>query len=252
MPQQRGGNIEYLIITQINRHEENFEIRVDDAELIELLYDIIKPNELTEVPYPIHGMGSPHIWEIHIHYRDGRYYEIFVVNCGLFYRWLPTRSEFGDTGFAHGDNRRLPNLIQNIFREQGFHERPRFHETEISDERWSEVGSTHNSRIHTSNSDFSFLIGQEFHTLEDAKRVANIIIEAEKNDESLLERRGEVEIYRRDFFDKYELQLIEHDRYTGIWVFSFWVDEMLAASYSLRVAFDGNTGEIIKMWIQWM
>jgi len=247
MLRQKESNIEYFTVTQLNTHEDNFKIAVDEAQIIELLYGIIQSTEINRILFPDYQMSMIRVdpkWVIQIHYQNGGYDEIFVVDSGLFYRWLST-SWGGEPRFVRGHNENLTALIQNILDEQGFYKMPRFNETEISNERWSEV-----ERIHTSNSDFSFLVGRKVNTREDAIKVANTIIETEKNDDSLMEHRGNFDLYRRDFFYRFELMLVEHDKYAEVWIFSFWVNDMRVHSDSFRVAFDGNTGEIIKMWIE--
>lgn len=242
MLRQRMSNIEYFSVIQINRHEDDFEVTIDDMQSIERLYNIINSTTTRRILFPgDHGMVVPDpSWVIRVHYQNGLDDEIFVVWGGLFYRWVSTNGRS-----VRGHNEALPNFIQDIFDEQGFNEIPRFRETRISSGRWHYA-----ERIHTSNNDFIYFTGTEVHTYEDAIIVANTILEVERNDEILMEHSGNFDLYRRDFFSGFELVLLEHDKNTGIWIFSFWVDDIGVFSNSLRVAFNGNTGEIIQMWIE--
>jgi len=243
---QSMRNIEYFTITQRNTHEDNFEIIVDDMEIIKKFYDSIQSTVTRRVLFPDHtrSMRADPKWVIQIQYQNGRTDEIFVMRDGLFYRWISMSERF-ETPFVFGDNIDLPVLIQSVFYEQKSYDAPRFQEVQISEERWNGA-----ERIHISNDEFSFLMGKEVHTREEAVNVANIIIETERNDNALMEHSGDFDLYRRDFFDRFELMLIEQDKDAGLWIFSFWVNDIRVHSSSLRVAFNGNTGEVVKMWIE--
>jgi len=238
MLRQRLNNIQYLNVIQSNYHEDSFEIMIEGQQDIEAIYEIINSTDTERVWFPdAHStMILDTRWELYIYYQNRQEDKIDVISHGLFYRQFPTNRS-GELGFIRGSNEELPALLMSIFEEQGFYERPHFHEKQISDERWNSA-----ERIHTSNNDFTFLIGEEVYTLEKAINVANTILEIEQSNHS-----AEFEL---SFIDNYELNLVEYDKDSGIWLFSFWVNDMVSFSSSLRVAFNGATGEVIQMWIE--
>ena len=232
---QRVDNIESFSVTQINHHEENFEIILDNPQHIENLYNILRSTKTKRDLFPSY-MGSistrvDAYWVVRINYEDSQDDEIFISHNALFFRLLPTRSSTGGFGTVSGQNVELTTLLIDLFEERGFDETPRFRETRISTERWDSP-----LRFHESNNDFTFLIGEEVYTFEHAVDVANAILEMEKTD---------------NFdFNRYELMLVEYDEDARIWLLSFWINDMFVISSSLRVAFDGDTGEIIQMWVE--
>ena len=230
---QRMENIEYFTVTKLNRNEEDFEIEINDIQYIEELYNIITTTKTRRNLFPDHqeSIRVDLTWMIRIYYRNERYDEIFVEYHSIFFRWLSTRGSMGDYGHVRSRRAdgRLQRFLLNLFENLGFDETPRFHKTQISAERWDSP-----IRFHESNNDFTFLIGEEVYTFEHAVDVANAILEMEKIDNFN--------------FNRYELMLVEYDEDARIWLFSFWINDMSIRSISLRIAFDGDTGEIIQMW----
>jgi len=230
---QRMDNIESFTVIQINHHEENFEIILDNPQHVETFYNILTSTETRRDLFPNYIGSISHrvdaYWVFNIHYKDGQSDEIFVSHNALFFRLLPTRSSVGGFGTVSGQNVELTILLIELFEERGFDEIPRFRGTQISPERWDSP-----LRFYESNNDFTFLIGEEVYTFEHAVDVANVILEMEQID---------------NFdFNRYELVLVEYDEDAKIWLFSFWINDTFVISSSLRIAFDGNTGEIIQMW----
>ncbi|MCL2382720.1 MAG: hypothetical protein FWC79_00695 [Oscillospiraceae bacterium] len=78
------------------------------------------------------------------------------------------------------------------------------------------------------------IVGQPILTEEQAINVAISILE------SLQE--GNV------FYSEFELMLIRYDAYADRWNFIYWEPHLLGSDFS--VLMDGETGEIIEMWVQ--
>jgi len=121
---QQVDNIKYFYITQINEHEEDFEIMLDDIRHIEDLHSVIRSTETRRNLFPSYqesiSIRVDIQWVIHIHYEDGQDDKIFIAYNGLFYRLLPTKSSEG-AGTVSGRSIELSTLLMELFEERGFY-----------------------------------------------------------------------------------------------------------------------------------
>ena len=103
---------------------------------------------------------------------------------------------------------------------------------------WYELGGTGEPR-----SDLSEILGQPFSSKEEAVELANRILISESRSERE-KGQGIIGDLRLQLFS------VTHDPAQNIWLFTY-IDmnpELLSASF--RVALDGNSGELLRMWVE--
>jgi len=101
---------------------------------------------------------------------------------------------------------------------------------------WHERGGTVEPRV-----DLTQILGQPITTRDEAIDIANKILEAKSN--------PEMEI-GQELIDGLTLELmsVEHDPAQNIWIFGYG-DSGPDPGSSFHVALDGNTGELLRMWV---
>ena len=111
----------------------------------------------------------------------------------------------------------------------------RFSEVDLSEPTaqggtWENIGMTVERII-----DLSQFANQHISTKEEAKSIANTVLENEQQNGRYL---------------SFELMIIEHDLNKNIWIFIYFQDPLLYGPGSdFSVAVDGNNIEILRMWV---
>ena len=82
-------------------------------------------------------------------------------------------------------------------------------------------------------SDLTEILGQPIATRDDAAYIAIKILENEQAE---------------GFFRDDELMQVEHDSNKNIWIFQYSIN--FVPSSSLSVVIDGDTGELLRMWVE--
>jgi len=111
----------------------------------------------------------------------------------------------------------------------------RYREVDLSKPNWQ--GKTWDERgfAFESNSDLTQILGQEIATRDEAAYVANKILESEQD---------------AGMFPAYELMQVEHDPDKNIWIFIYWENKVGLLGSCFHVAVDGETGELLRMWVE--
>lgn len=109
-----------------------------------------------------------------------------------------------------------------------------FREMDLSEpywfgEMWHDVGMDTEIDV-----DLSQFAGQVIDSRRMARNIANEILAQWQN-------RGRLE--------GFVLQGIDHDPFQNIWIFSYWDRDPFVMGFSFHVAVDGNTSEVIRVWI---
>jgi len=112
-----------------------------------------------------------------------------------------------------------------------------FEQTDLSKpafdgQAWDEVGHQIKSR-----SDLTHILGQSIATRDEAAYIANQVLESEL-------KQGNI-IGRLDL----ELMQVKYDPDKNIWVFGYWENNIELDGSSLHIAVDGESGELIRMWV---
>ena len=130
-----------------------------------------------------------------------------------------------------GEGNELPPLDECGIRSTGLW----FREADLSQPRWDgrywdERGGTVEPR-----SDLTQILRQSITTREEAAHIAKKILASEGAD-----RIGGIEL---------ELMLVEHDPAKNIWIFGYWQNNINVLGSTFHVAVNGETGELIRMWV---
>jgi len=118
-----------------------------------------------------------------------------------------------------------------------------FREVDLSEadwygEYWYEIGIERSPR-----SDLDLILGKPINTRDEAVSVANEILISESSSETKI---GEGIISGITL----ELMSVSHDSTQNLWLFGFGVNDLNMIASSFHVAIDGNTGELLRMWIE--
>jgi len=97
---------------------------------------------------------------------------------------------------------------------------------------WDERGHAIEPR-----SDLTQILGQIISTRDEAAYIANEIIASEGSNNII----GGLEL---------ELMNVTHDPDRNIWIFGYGVNDINLLSSSFHVAVDGESGELIRMWVE--
>ncbi|MCL2354675.1 MAG: hypothetical protein FWC68_02105 [Oscillospiraceae bacterium] len=51
------------------------------------------------------------------------------------------------------------------------------------------------------------------------------------------------------YFPEFELMIVRHDVQINLWIFVYFEPDPFTRGFSFQVAVDGNTGQILRMWL---
>jgi len=117
---QRLDNVTYVIITQMELNENNWQVEgtsitLTDRQVIEKIFNAIQSTKGRRVlPSPTGGPGGDPSWILRVHYQNGEIDEINLFDQA-FFRRFPTSGLAGDSGYVLGINAELRALIEELF-----------------------------------------------------------------------------------------------------------------------------------------
>jgi len=207
----------------------DFEITLTERQDIEAIYYVIYTTEVTSRPRPNYHqrLAEDPSFIMYINYNNGDRDKIEVLGLSMFYRKLDLRGG-GGQGYVFGSDVRMVDLFEEFFEKiLGLPERVDevvFLET-LQQDNWGHQAI----EIVNPASDLSLFLGQTVHTREEAISVAKALMESEVRED-------------------HELVSIMHSPSVNVWVFTYRWASILHGGGVFRIAFNGETGEVIEMW----